>query len=236
LIAEMDAAGVDRAVIVPPSWEGDRNDLALEAAQRHPARLGVMGRVDLFDPARYDLAHWRDEPGLLGIRLTFHVGASLDDAAWLFRAASDAGLPVMIFGPGQTGAFGEVARRFPDLRLVIDHLNFATTDSTSAITQVIEPLLPLAELGNVAVKLSALPCLLRPGDQLGDLVTSVQAVVDAFGPERSMWGSDLSRLPIPYREWVQFGLDGFGCLDAHATALVMGGALENWLNWPDESA
>ena len=36
LLAEMDAAGVDRAVIVPPSWEGDRNDLALAAARRIP--------------------------------------------------------------------------------------------------------------------------------------------------------------------------------------------------------
>ena len=34
LLAEMDAAGVSRVVIVPPSWEGDRNDLALEAAAR----------------------------------------------------------------------------------------------------------------------------------------------------------------------------------------------------------
>ncbi|RMF85558.1 MAG: amidohydrolase, partial [Nitrospinota bacterium] len=36
LLREMEAAGVDRVVIVPPSWEGDRNDLALEAARQHP--------------------------------------------------------------------------------------------------------------------------------------------------------------------------------------------------------
>ena len=33
LLREVDAAGVDRVVTVPPSWEGDRNDLALEAAR-----------------------------------------------------------------------------------------------------------------------------------------------------------------------------------------------------------
>ncbi len=32
----MGKAGVDRAILVPPSWEGDRNDVALEAAQAHP--------------------------------------------------------------------------------------------------------------------------------------------------------------------------------------------------------
>jgi predicted TIM-barrel fold metal-dependent hydrolase len=40
LLAAMAGAGVDRAVIVPPSWEGDRNDLALAAAERHPAASG----------------------------------------------------------------------------------------------------------------------------------------------------------------------------------------------------
>ena len=43
-LKEMDAAGVARVVIVPPSWEGDRNDLALEAARLHPDRFAVMGR------------------------------------------------------------------------------------------------------------------------------------------------------------------------------------------------
>jgi L-fuconolactonase len=39
LLCEMDMAGVARVVIVPPSWDGDRNDLALDAARRHPDRL-----------------------------------------------------------------------------------------------------------------------------------------------------------------------------------------------------
>jgi predicted TIM-barrel fold metal-dependent hydrolase len=47
LLREMDAAGVDRAVIVPPSWEGGRNDLALAAARSDPDRYAVMGRIPL---------------------------------------------------------------------------------------------------------------------------------------------------------------------------------------------
>src|SRR3954447_24092183 len=46
----MDEAGVDRAVIVPPSWPGDRNDYGLEAAKRYPGRFAVMGRIPLKDP------------------------------------------------------------------------------------------------------------------------------------------------------------------------------------------
>src|SRR6059036_2782860 len=51
LLFEMELAKVDRIVIVPPSWEGDRNDLALEAARLHPDKFAVMGRLNLGDPA-----------------------------------------------------------------------------------------------------------------------------------------------------------------------------------------
>ncbi len=44
-LALMDEAGINRAVIVSPSWEGDYNDLALAAAHRHPERFAVMGRI-----------------------------------------------------------------------------------------------------------------------------------------------------------------------------------------------
>ena len=50
LLREVDTAGVGRVVIVPPSWEGDRNDLGLAAAQAHPDRFAVMGRIDPVAP------------------------------------------------------------------------------------------------------------------------------------------------------------------------------------------
>ena len=54
LLQEMTVAGVDRAILVPPSWEGYRNDYALEAAQKYPDRFAVMGKVPLNDPASKD--------------------------------------------------------------------------------------------------------------------------------------------------------------------------------------
>jgi predicted TIM-barrel fold metal-dependent hydrolase len=68
----MDEAGVDRAIIVPPSWEGDRNDYALDAAGARPDRFRVMGRIALKDKrAPHLLAAWKQQPGMLGVRLTF---------------------------------------------------------------------------------------------------------------------------------------------------------------------
>src|SRR5258708_8483590 len=69
LLAEMAAAGVDRAVIVPPSWEGDRNDLALAAAAAHPDKFAVMGKPPLARPHPPPPAHSPHHPALLRIRV-----------------------------------------------------------------------------------------------------------------------------------------------------------------------
>ena len=72
LMPLMDEGGVDRVVIVPPSWPGDRNDYALEAASRYPNRFAVMGRIALDKPESAALLpKWKEQPGMKGIRLTF---------------------------------------------------------------------------------------------------------------------------------------------------------------------
>ncbi|MBT4095867.1 MAG: amidohydrolase, partial [Nitrospinaceae bacterium] len=70
LLEEMNAAGVQRAVLVTPMWEGFRNDLVLEAAQAHPDQFAVMGRFEPELPAsRGQMATWREQVGMLGLRL-----------------------------------------------------------------------------------------------------------------------------------------------------------------------
>jgi L-fuconolactonase len=47
LLVRRDEASVDRSIIVPPSWDGDRNDCAHDAVRAHPDRVRVMGRIPL---------------------------------------------------------------------------------------------------------------------------------------------------------------------------------------------
>ncbi len=93
-------------MIVPPSWEGDRNDLALEAARLHPRRFAVMGRLAIERPvSRALVADWKKQPGMLGMRFTFHSDLQrpwLTDgtADWLWPAAERAQIPLMVLVPG----------------------------------------------------------------------------------------------------------------------------------------
>ena len=51
VVPMINEAGVDRVVIVPPTLEGDRLDYAQEAVWRYPGRFGIMGRINVRDPA-----------------------------------------------------------------------------------------------------------------------------------------------------------------------------------------
>jgi predicted TIM-barrel fold metal-dependent hydrolase len=238
VLAEMDAAGVSRAVIVPPSWEGDRNDLALEAARLHPDRFAVMGRLAVERPeSRPLLPRWKAQPGMLGLRFTFHTELQrpwLTDgtADWLWPAAEAAGLPVMLYVPGSLRVVEGIAARHPGLRLVIDHLAIAGESKDAAAFAHLPDLLRLAGSPNVAVKASALPCHSTEPYPYRGLHEPLHRVFDAFGPRRTFWGTDLTRLPCSYREAVTLFTEALGWLRGSDLEWVMGRALCEWLGWP----
>ena len=238
VLAEMDRAGVARAVIVPPSWEGDRNDLALAAAGRHPDRFAVMGRLAVERPeSRPLLAGWKAQPGMLGLRFTFHTDLQrpwLTDgtADWLWPAAEAAGLPVMLYVPGSLPAVEAIAARHPALRLVIDHLAIAGGAKDAAALAHLPDLLRLARCPNVAVKASALPCHSTEPYPYRALHAPLRRVFDAFGPRRVFWGTDLTRLPGTYREAVTLFTEELPWLSGADLEWVMGRALCEWLGWP----
>ena len=238
LLKEMDAAGVGRVVIVPPSWEGDRNDLALEAARLHPDRFAVMGRLPIERPeSRGLVAGWKRQPGMLGLRFTFHTELQkpwLTDgtADWLWPAAERAGLPVMIFVPGSLPQVGPIAERHPGLKLVIDHLALSMARKDDAAFADLPDLLVLARYPNVAVKASALPCYSTEAYPYRGLHKHVRRVFDAFGPRRTFWGTDLTRLPCSYRQAITLFTEELSWLSKADAEWVMGRAVCEWLGWP----
>ncbi len=60
--------------------------------------------------------------------------------------------------------------------------------------------------------------------------------VDAFGPERVFWGSDITRLPCTYIESVTMFTEELPFLTHNDLDLVMGRGLCAWLGWPIEPA
>jgi L-fuconolactonase len=238
LRAAMDEAGVGRVVIVPPSWEGDRNDLALEAARLHPDRFAVMGRLALEKPESHALvAGWKTQPGMLGMRFTFHTDLQkpwLTDgtADWLWPEAEKAGIPLMIFVPGSVPAVDAIAARHPGLRLVLDHLAIWNQLRDAAAFAHLPDLLALAKRPNVAVKSSALPCYSTEPYPFRAMHEPLRRIFDAYGPQRMFWGTDWTRLPCPYRRAVTMFAEELPWLTGEDLEWVMGRGVSEWLGWP----
>lgn len=239
LLAEMDQAGVHRAVLVPPTFDADRNDYALEAAQRHPDRFAVMGRVSLrTDAGRDVLANWRDQVGMLGVRLTFHRDVDrpwLTDgtADWFWPEAERHNVPVMVHAPEGVAAMHKIAARHPGLTIIYDHMAFARETMDHRTTERVNELLPLAALPNVFVKISALPCFSTEPYPFRNLREPIRRVIEAFGPERSFWGSDITRVPktCPYRQVVTHFTEELDFLSSADLEWIMGKAIARCLRW-----
>src|SRR4029079_3742570 len=161
-LEKMDAAGVARAILVPPSWEGDRNDVVLAAAQRYPDRFAVMGRISLEAPeSRAEFLPLARTKGNLGFRFTFHTekqqklltGGASD---WLWPAAAAAGVPLMVHPPHSLPLIDAIAARYPDLRLVIAHLGLTRPQVDHAAFARLPEVLALAKRPNIAAKASAI--------------------------------------------------------------------------------
>ena len=239
LLGWMDEAGVDAAILVPPSLEGDRNDLSVAAAQKYPKRFGVMGRIDLAKPsAREAIKTWRDEKGMLGVRLTFHRPDSrplLTDgtADWFWLAAEKAGVPVMVHAPERLPKLAEIAERHPGLTLIVDHMGFARETRDGEAPAGAERMAALARLPNVSVKVSALPCFSSEPWPFKNLNAPLKRVIDAFGPKRSFWGTDLSRIldTCTYRQAVTHFTEELDFLSPADLEWIMGRGLRETLRW-----
>jgi len=237
LLEEMKIAGVDRVILVPPSWDGYRNDYALEAAQKYPDRFAVMGKVPLNDPASKDkLATWLKQPGMLGFRISFRHSNTyswLDDgtADWFWTGCERYDIPLMIFAPFAVAKIGAIAERHPRLRVIVDHMGLNVQWKGKDLTPGIDLLLKFARLDNIGVKVSCLPCYVDEPYPYPRLHPQIRRVVDAFGPQRIFWATDLSQSPVSYRQNVTLFTEALDFLSTSDKEWIMGKALAQWLRW-----
>jgi predicted TIM-barrel fold metal-dependent hydrolase len=237
LLKEMDAAGVNAAVIHPPGWDPNANDVAIEAARQHPDRLSILGNFPLDRPeSRTLLDSWKQRPGMLGLRFTFnqpHQQTWLTDGTldWLWPAAERAGVPIGLAAGNFLPAVGEIAARHPGLKLHVDHLGRTGGAKDAEGFANLPQLLALAKYPNVGVKASGAPSYSSQPYPYRNIHTYIQQIYDAFGPERTFWGTDITRMPCSWRQCVTMFTEELPWLSGRDQELVMGRAFCTWLDW-----
>lgn len=246
-VAAMDAAGVHAAINCPPIWDASAHAYAEEAASLHPDRFATLDwfDVNVADPLAA-LNETLARRGVIGLRfltespaaiaasqnvlanLTWPQDTSVD---WLWEELVARNVPVTFYGSALLPQIAAISARHPSLRITIDH--FGTIGSTAPDGKLMQmsDLLELSRLPNIAVKLSAAPAYAIGGYPYVSIHPMVRSLYDHYGPSRLFWGTDITRLHVPWRDCVTMFTEQMPFLTSNDLTLIMGKAVCQWYGW-----
>lgn len=196
--ADVAAAGITTTVLVQAADSYEDTFYMLSVAARVPVVRGVVAWAPLDRAAEAEAALdlYVASPVVRGIRVLNHNYA---DPRWLLRRDVDAALrllaprglalDVVSVLPEHLIMLAELAQRHPELTIVLDHL--AKPDIAGKGWEPWATLIAdVAARPNVSVKLSGLNTASAHGWTFSDWLPYVDHVVEHFGSERIMLGSD----------------------------------------------
>ena len=194
LLDYMNEAGVDHAVIVLPMYYEYDNRILADTLKEHQGRFAGVGVIDpRGQEAADNLTRLVEENGIRGVRLRGTIEDEWfcqPDTEPLWRKAAELEVPLCLLGaPHQVGLMKQMIERSPDTPVVIDH--FAMIPTTDGIdSEAFKSFLSLAEFPKVFIKLSGLHYWGGGRYPYPLAQPNLRAALDAFGAERTMWGSD----------------------------------------------
>ena len=241
MVVAMNAVGVDAAILVSPfSLYRYDASYAVQVYAAHPTRFRLIKPVDTTKTGVSDvIAEWAAAKGTVGIRVFLNQETSPDPAdpginRALAAAAKDS-LPVNLAASGRLRQVGGLAARNPDTVLVVDHLGLqqpfhppAPPESWANLPKV----LALAAHPNVRIKISGACTLSHESYPYNDIWEPVLKIIDAFGIDRCMWGTDWTRATelLTYEQGVRPFRETNRLSDSDRSAL-MGGTVEKVYGW-----
>ena len=188
--------GVAGTVLVQSLPSEDDTRWLLALADRADFIRAVVGWTDLLAPdAPAEIACLASNTKLKGLRPMLQ---DISDDQWIANPALAPALSAMVEHglrfdalvlPRHLPALLQCARDYPRLAIVIDHAAKPPI-ADAAFGRWREDLAQLAALPNVHCKLSGLVTEAKPDWNVGDLRPYVAHVLEVFGAQRVIWGSD----------------------------------------------
>jgi L-fuconolactonase len=204
-------AAIGRTVVVQAAPTMDETRYLLDLARSETSIAGVVGWVPLLLPTAPALIEaFAHDPKFKGVRPMLQ---DLPDDTWIANPALTPAIESLI---AHDLAFDALiyarhaehvetfAKRFPALRMVIDHgAKPPIRDGRAAWQSWADAITRLAQLPNVQCKLSGLATEAAPGWSEETLRPYVEHLLATFGPTRLMWGSDWPVLNLngDYAQW-----------------------------------
>ena len=193
LLAEMDVEGVDRTVLVQTSWSTWDNGYIADSVARFPERFIGHGLIDPQDPDNAEqVRYWMGERGLAGFR--FHpmyypeekiLLTEQNGPMWEEIGSREAVIQFHLRA-GFADQVADIARRYPHLKLLLDHMGYPNIEEDPAAFQ---PIVDLARCDNVFLKLSDVAGRSKLGFPYEDVHPFIRILLNAFGSGRMLWGT-----------------------------------------------
>ena len=227
----LDPLGIQGTVLVQAAPTAAETDFLLGIAAGEPRVLGVVGWTGFEAPdAAERVAALAGRERLVGLR---PMVQDLDDDAWLTRRSIDAAFEAMeahglafdaLTCPRHLAPLLKRLGRHPDLRAVIDHASKPRIASGD-LEGWRNDMRVVARETDAFVKLSGL--VTEAGDDwsVEALRPVAEHLIDTFGPERMVWGSDwpVCTLACPYEAWWEETDDLLRDLSGPERDAVLGG-------------
>ena len=197
LSPHIERAGIGRTVVVQAHMSVEEASFSLDVAASNDFVAGVVAWVDLADPNVGDvLDGLAKRPKLVGIR---HQVEDDPDEAWLTRVASVRGLKVvaslglaydLLLRPQHLKHVPPLAEAVPGLRMVVDHIAKPPI-AAGEMQPWADDIAAVAAIPGVYCKVSGMVTEADHANwSVDDLKPYVSHVLDQFGIDRLMWGSD----------------------------------------------
>jgi L-fuconolactonase len=216
LTPQLQAAGIGATVVVQADATERETDRLIELARRTPTVLGIVGWIDFTAPdAVVQVERRAKEPLLRGLRPMLEL---VDDPEWILQPQFGPVLQAMVrtglcfdalIQPRHLPAITAMIDRHPNLSVVIDHggkPDLALQGrQTVAFARWRDGMRALAAHSHVHCKLSGLLTLAPPDWTNDDILPAAETLLDLFGPDRLIWGSDwpVVTLAGTYQQWAE---------------------------------
>lgn len=214
LAPELAAAQIQGTVLVQAAPTLCETEYMLGLADATDFVKGVVGWIDFENHEHLNhLTRLARHPKFLGVRPMIQNNPDLnwmlrDDIQWAFEALIDLDLTFDALGfPQHIPNFITLIKRYPDMRVVYDHcMKPQLRDQQAgkdAYSQWADGISELAESTSGYCKLSGLVTEADGSWNLELVKPFSDHVMQAFGPDRVMWGSDwpVCKLQTNYQDW-----------------------------------
>lgn len=229
--------GIEGTVLVQAAPSVEETEYMLGLADATPFVKGVVGWINFEDPDQlWHLQRLAEHPKFVGVRPMIQDIPDVhwmlrDDIQWAFPALIDLDLTFDALGfPQHIPNFLALMKRYPDLRVVYDHcLKPQIRDQQNgldAFSVWADGIMSLASETAGFCKLSGLVTETSEGWGLDHIQPFADHVLNAFGSDRVMWGSDwpVCRLKADYENWHSLAIDLTHPLGEDEQASIFGGS------------